>query len=80
MLAYDWIEFLDLHLVRHGALVFVSSVIVTGVCAGNQFNLVSHLKVLFLVSVAGLNLVAFLADISQYTVDAKFVDDAHTFG
>lgn len=49
MLADDGIELLDLHFIRHGALVLGSSVEMTCSGAGNQFDFISHSVFLWLI-------------------------------
>jgi hypothetical protein len=82
VLANNRIEFLDFHLVRHGALVLVGGIEVACVGAGYQFDLVSHdwLPVVARGKVAALDLNSAFTDVSQHRIDAEFVDYTHTLG
>ena len=73
MLADDGIEFLDLHLFRHGAFVLGRGVKVARAGAGNEFDFVSHER-------HPLYFVAAFTDFGQYRVNADFIDDAHSLG
>ena len=69
VLTNDRIKLFDLHLVRHGALVFAGCVVVTSASGRNQFNFFSHC----------LNLLALGTNISDNLFDTKLVDNTHAF-
>jgi hypothetical protein len=69
MLASDWIELLDLHLLRHGALVLGRGVEVTGAGAGLEFDFFTHDRY-------SLDLLASGTQVSQNGIDAILVDRA----
>jgi hypothetical protein len=71
MLADDGIEFLDLHLFRHGAFVFGGRVEMTGAGAGNEFDFIAH-------GLGPLNFFPAFTNVGKHGVDAVLVDDPHT--
>jgi len=77
MLASNGIIFLDLHLLRHVALVLVGSVEMTGSSTGYQTN---FLACRFCHCQSPLNLLAAGADVRKHRIDTFLVDNAHTFG
>jgi hypothetical protein len=69
MLACNRIKFLDLDLLRGGALVLVSGVEMAGTGAGFQFDLFTHIQY-------PLDICAIRAHFEQYGINAIFIDGA----
>jgi hypothetical protein len=72
MLAYDGIEFLDLHLFRHGALILGRGVEVTSFGGGYESDFFTH-------NVTPLYLLATCTHVGQDSIDAFLVDNAQAF-
>ncbi len=69
MLANDRIKFLNLHLVRHGALVFAGGVVVPGSGRRYEFNFFSH----------NLDLYPAGTNISNDLINTQLINNPHTF-
>ena len=82
MLSDDRVKLLDFHLVGHCSLILCSRIVVPGACRGDQLNLISHNRCLFIASSALTRLYAsaIVSNIRQYCVYTVLIDDPHTLG
>ena len=77
MLANNRIKFLDLHLVRHVALILVGRVEMARLGTRYQLDFLSHCRLPHSIQ---LDMHAVSAKVCQHRIDTQFVYDAHTLG
>ena len=66
------IKFLNLHLFRHGSLVFAGGVVMACTSRRNQFDFLSHINT--------LDLLTFRANVADDLVDTNLVNNSHALG
>jgi hypothetical protein len=71
--ANNRVKLFDFHFLRHGTLVLVGRVEMTGTSTGVQTNFITH------DFCSRLNFYAVGANVNQYGIDATFVNNTHTF-